>query len=226
MVAAQDLSTVPAVRRWAPGVASATAPWRAGDPCGDAALWLPLPPASDPGGLLAIVDGLGHGHEAALAAEAAVQALAAAVAAGSPQRADAPPQPPDLRACMQHMDAALCGLRGAAAGLMGLHGRRLWHAAVGNTRALHLRQGAAVRLPSQNGIVGGGMPAQLQVAVLDVLPGDWLLLFTDGLEERLGLPVELPEWQRDPALLCLHLLQRHRAARDDAGVLVARIGAA
>jgi serine/threonine protein phosphatase PrpC len=225
MVAGPRVNTVPTVRHWAPGVASATAPMRDNEPCGDAALWLQL--AAGKGCVLAIVDGLGHGHEAALASDAATRALAAACAADgacAPAQAAAA-QPPDLRAWLERMDGALAGLRGAAVGLLCLHGTQLWHAGVGNTRTLHVRRGAVTRLPSQNGIVGGGMPAQLQVAVLDVLPGDWLLLFTDGLDERLSLPVQLPEWQRDPALLCLHLLQRHRLARDDAGVLVARVGA-
>ncbi|MBZ8140543.1 hypothetical protein CLD22_11610 [Rubrivivax gelatinosus] len=210
--------TAPAVRRhWAPGVASATRAMSADAPCGDAAAWFDLSGGvaaagtAPTQGLLAIVDGLGHGAEAACAADAAVQVLAAAPDA-------------DLPALMRRLDSALRSLRGAAVGLVRVQGRRLQHAGVGNTRCMRLRDRHMTRLPSQNGIVGGGLPARLHESELDLAPGDWLLLFSDGLAESLQLPVLLPEWERDPGLLCEHLLQQAAPGRDDAGVLVMRMG--
>ncbi|WP_200229219.1 SpoIIE family protein phosphatase [Rubrivivax gelatinosus] len=182
-------------------------------PCGDAAAWFGLSGdgAAPTQGLLAIVDGLGHGAEAACAAEAAVQALAAAPDA-------------DLPALMRRLDGALGSLRGAAVGLVRVQGCRLQQAGVGNTRCMRLRSGHMTRLPSQNGIVGGGLPTRISVSELDLAPGDWLLLFSDGLAESLQLPVLLPEWERDPGLLCEHLLQQAAPGRDDAGVLVMQMG--
>lgn len=214
MVAAPPLTAPPLLRRWAPGVASATLAMHDDEPCGDAALWLPAPGGSAAYGLVAIIDGLGHGSEAARAAEAAVQCLQTA-----PDAALAPL--PDL---LRRLDRALAGLRGAAIGLVRVQGASLRHCGVGNTRVLRLRQEQTARWPSQNGVVGGGLPPHLLENAADLLPGDWLLLFTDGLDERLTLPVLLPEWARDPALLAEHLLQRHRLGRDDCGALVLRIG--
>lgn len=191
--------------RWA----SAVVPLQPDEPCGDAAgTWQwPGPPA---GGLLAIVDGLGHGADAARAAEAAMAALA-----------EAPDQP--LPALMAGLDRRLVGLRGAAVGLLQWQGTRAWHAGVGNTRCLRWRAGELLRLPSQPGVVGGGLPSPVRPAELPLAPGDWLLMFTDGLDERLQLPLWLPEWERDPRLLCEHLLAACRVGRDDGGVLVAQV---
>ncbi|MBK1688820.1 serine/threonine protein phosphatase PrpC [Rubrivivax gelatinosus] len=213
MVAPAALTPVAVHRRWAAGVASATRAMERQGPCGDAAAWFDLSPAGAAAtqGLLAIVDGLGHGAEAACAADAAVQALATAPEASLP-------------ALMQRLDRALASLRGAAVGLVRVQGDRLRHAGVGNTRCMRLRDHHMRRLPSQNGIVGGGLPARVSESELDLLPGDWLLLFSDGLDESLQLPVLLPEWERDPGLLCAHLLQQAAPGRDDAGVLVMRVG--
>jgi serine/threonine protein phosphatase PrpC len=231
MVAAQALNSAPVLQCWAPGVASATAALRPHEPCGDAAAWWPgAGPAGT--GLVAIIDGLGHGAEAALVAQHAVHTLGESQAVPAVQAASAAQRLAEL---MQRLDSALSSLRGAAVGLVQLGAGRLWHLGVGNTRAVRWRPGAGLgaqpqalltRLPSHNGIVGGGLPARLGVTELDTAPGDWLLLFTDGLDERLHLPVLLPEWQRDPTLLCQHLLQLQRPGRDDAGVLVMQLGVA
>lgn len=183
-------------------------PLRAGDACGDAAACFELPAAADgtPRCLVAIIDGLGHGSEAALAAQAALATLAAA------------PELP-LADLYTRLNARLLDTRGAAVGLARIDGLRLRHAGIGNTRALRLRGSTATRLPSCNGIVGGGLPLRVTVTELSLAPGDWLILFTDGLNEALQLPVQLPEWQRDPVTLCDHLLAHWRNPRDDAGVL-------
>jgi hypothetical protein len=171
---------------------------------------------------LLVIDGLGHGTPAALAAR---QALAAAEAALADGRCSGDPV-----ALLGLLDAALVGSRGAAVGAAWLAGGRLLHAGVGNTRALRWRAGQALRLPSRYGIVGEGRLAAAPQAVpaaqaLDLLPGDWLLLFTDGLDERLSIDVMLPEWQDEPVRLCDHLLARWRNPRDDAAVLAVQVSA-
>lgn len=209
--AARGLSEAPVLQRW-PALAGASVPLAAHEPCGDAFGWWPLRGGAAHEGLLAIVDGLGHGADAALAAQRAISTLDSLQAA-----ADQPP----LQQLMLQLDSALAApLRGAAVGLLRVQGSGLQHLGVGNTRALRWRAGQVLRLPSCNGVVGGGLPGELPLNRLDLAAQDWLLLFTDGLDERLELPLLLPEWQRDPALLCLHLLQRHSRGLDDAAALV------
>ncbi len=189
------------------------------EPCGDAVGWWPADGQPDDGsttcadGLLAVIDGLGHGREAAQAAQAALQSIGA--------EPDLP-----LPELFVRLDLALLATRGAAIGLLRIDGPRLLHAGVGNTRLLHWRASGLVRLNSQNGIVGGGLPSPVVETVHPLQAGDWLLLFTDGLDERVRLPLRLPEWQRDPAMLCQHLMQHARVGRDDAGVMVVQVGAA
>jgi hypothetical protein len=186
-----------------------------GEPCGDAAASFKVPDGNHaaPGHLLAIVDGLGHGIEAARAAQAAIGALRERPGLALPE-------------LLGNLDQRLVDTRGAAIGLMRLEAGRLRYAGIGNTRAMRLRGDRMTRLSSQPGIVGGGLPGPIQQAELDLQGGDWLLLFTDGLDEMLQLPVRLPEWEREPHTLCQHLLSRWRIGRDDAGVLVALVGGA
>lgn len=190
-------------------------PMQADEPCGDAAAAWPCPGpdgAAATHWLLAIVDGLGHGREAAGAAQAAIELL------GTDPMLPLPEQ-------FARLEERLRPTRGAAVGLMQVGPEGLRHAGIGNTRAMLLRGDALTRLPSQNGIVGGGHAVQIEVQSLPWMAGDWLLMFTDGIDERLGLPMQLPEWRRDPATLCRHLMDRWRLGRDDAGVLVASLDA-
>ncbi|MDP4300447.1 SpoIIE family protein phosphatase [Leptothrix discophora] len=192
---------------------------KADEPCGDAVgCWLAdgtagLDASGSADGLLAVIDGLGHGREAAQAAQVALQTIGAAPELPMPE-------------LFVRLDRALFATRGAAIGLLRIDGQRLHHAGVGNTRLLHWRASGLVRLNSQNGIVGGGLPTQVVETEHPLQAGDWLLLFTDGLDERVRLPLRLPEWQRDPAILCQHLMKHARAGRDDAGVMVVQIGVA
>jgi hypothetical protein len=184
-----------------------------GDPSGDAATLLHAgatahAPATT---LMVIVDGLGHGPLAAHAAEVAMQAIA-----DQPDAA--------LSTLFVRLDARLQSTRGAAVGIARLEGRVLTHVAVGNTRFAHWRGPRLTRLASQAGIVGGTLPQRLAVNKLELLPGDWLLMFTDGIAEHVQLPVQLPEWERDPATLCDFVLARWRDDLDDAGVLALRVG--
>jgi hypothetical protein len=201
-----------------PRVAIRTVPLRAGEPCGDAAGCWPIAgrgAGSEGGHLLAIIDGLGHGAPAAQAADAAI-----ALIAQQPQTA--------LAELLSQLDTHLNGTRGAAIGLARIESVgsrwRLLHAGIGNTRTLRCRGTQALRLSSQHGIVGGELPRQVAVTETELQPGDWLLMFSDGLDEMLNPGLSLPEWERDPGLLCEHLLARWRRERDDAGVLAYCVG--
>ena len=187
--------------------------------CGDVVHLVKTTPPAPDGHWLVVIDGLGHGPDAAQAAQTARHLL--------DQSADQPGLAghPDL--LLLKLDSALAGTRGAAIGLVWVTPDRLRHAGVGNTRALRWRAGHTLRLPSCYGIVGDGQlgarhgSRRVTVTDLDLQPNDWILLFTDGLDESLTVGVMLPEWVREPERLCLHLMAQGHPTRDDAAVLVA-----
>jgi Stage II sporulation protein E (SpoIIE) len=189
------------------------------EPCGDAVACHPIDTTAGPqtGLLVAVIDGLGHGAPAAQAAQAALEIVAQGASLA-------------LADLLARLEAGLTQTRGAAIGLARIEpaaaGWRLLHAGVGNTRVLRWRVPQMVRLSSQYGIVGGGLPHALEVSQTELQRGDWLLLFTDGIDEMMSLPMCLPEWERDPSTLCRHLLARWRNVADDAGVAVLQIGGA
>jgi serine phosphatase RsbU (regulator of sigma subunit) len=166
-----------------------------------------------PGGvLLAAVDGIGHGREAALAADLAVRTLEEH--AGEPlERA--------LRRCHERLRPT----RGVVMSLAAYDaaGRTLVWLGVGNVEALLLRGRSGVErerewlLPSR-GVVGGRMPA-LQPSTVPVKAGDLLILATDGIGA--GFDRELNGLER-PQELADRILARHGKRADDATVLVAR----
>lgn len=164
------------------------------------------------GTLVAAADGLGHGKEAARAANLAVDSLQ-----GSP--GDAPPQL--LRRC----HAALNGTRGVVLSVASFdhdRGSMSW-LGVGNVWGglFPLDRNSSPRrriLLLRSGVVGVQLPSLLP-EVLSVRPGDTLLFATDGIrgDSILELPAGVPA-QR----LAEELLVRHQTGTDDALVFVAR----
>ena len=175
---------------------------------GDGALVVPLPD----GALAAAVDGLGHGPEAAAAAEAALDVLR--------RRA-----PDDVAALVEAAHDALGATRGAALSLASLdcaRGRMTW-LGVGNVEGRLVRGGvpsaaAAETLVLHRGVLGHALPA-LRPATLRVRRGDVLILATDGV---------LPAFADGlvPTGTCgeiaARVIDRHARETDDALVLVAR----
>ena len=159
---------------------------------------------------IAVVDGLGHGPEAASATRLAIEALAAQ-----------PELPPGeaVHACHD----ALRGTRGAAMAIaqFNLKASRLNYAAVGNVEARLWQPEGWQRPIAYRGIVGAILPT---IRVFDFpLGGDWLLLLhTDGVSARCD-PDALPSHLRqEPQALADTLLDRWGQPRDDATVVVAR----
>jgi serine phosphatase RsbU (regulator of sigma subunit) len=136
--------------------------------CGDAHLV-----ASFARGFLAgVVDGLGHGGEAAIAAEAAVAVLA-----------EDPGRP--VRALVETCHKALRGTRGAVLTLASVDlasGEATW-IGVGNVEALIFRGGSArarAQVLPRPGVVGYQLPP-LRTATVPIAPGDVLVMASDGL---------------------------------------------
>ncbi|HEV2748964.1 MAG TPA: SpoIIE family protein phosphatase [Gemmatimonadales bacterium] len=166
------------------------------------------------GVLVAVVDGLGHGAEAATAARLAVAALA-------PQPHEAP------LPLVQRCHEALKGTRGVVMSLALI--RRadpsLTWLGVGNVEGILVRAdggGETTRarrsLITRGGIVGSELP-RLHPEVLPLATGDTLVFATDGIRE--GFAQELPA-DATPQQQADHILARHRKGTDDALVLVAR----
>jgi phosphoserine phosphatase RsbX len=164
------------------------------------------------GVLLAVVDGLGHGREAAAAAKDAVAIL---------QAHAQEPLVPLVKRCHE----ALRRTAGAVMTLATVHStdNTLTWLSVGNVEGLLVRANALARpardsVLQRGGVVGYQLPS-LQTSVLAVGPGDMLVFATDGVSGRFadGLNPDRP-----PHEIALQVLASHAKPNDDALILVAR----
>ena len=172
--------------------------------------------ASFEGGvLLAVIDGLGHGPEAAAAARAAARVLAA-----EPSR-----EPLELQRLCHH---ALRGSRGAAALVVSLRfgpSHFLW-AGIGNIEGYRIRRAGAgserMALISTAGVVGYQMASQRQGEGA-LAHGDLFVLATDGISPEFMADVAALD---EPDEIAAAIAGKHARTTDDALVLVARYGGA
>ena len=175
---------------------------------GDLAVFAP----SQRGGLVAAIDGLGHGDGAADAAEAAGRVLEAYV--------DDPPQRL-LERCHEELQRT----RGAVMTLawFDLTERTMQWTGVGNVEARLLRagEGPGARHDSPvvlGGVVGYNLPA-VRMQTIAVEPGDAVALATDGIaaDYSASLASGVPAQQ-----LAERVLERHGKGTDDALAVVVR----
>ena len=175
---------------------------------GDLHLFQPLPE----GVLLAALDGLGHGPEAASAAERAVDTL----------RKHAEQSVMSLmRLCHQ----ALIGTRGVAMSIAAINAldESLTWLAIGNVEAVLLRADpltvpAREAVVMRGGVIGYELPA-LRASVTTLQRGDLIILATDGIDASFTDQLDVT---RTPQRLADHILAEHAKGTDDALVLVAR----
>lgn len=158
--------------------------------------------------VLAVIDGLGHGPEAAAASTAAVRALEEH-------------ESTDARALLEHCHAALRRTRGAAISLGVIeHGSLTW-LGVGNVEGRLIRPGGARResIVLRGGIVGYQYSPPYP-GTHPLVPGDVLLMATDGLREDFAdNPVLTDSLQQ----IADDTLSGHCRGTDDALVLAVRI---
>lgn len=162
--------------------------------------------------VIAAIDGLGHGEEAAEAARAATAILR--------KEADEPVIA-QVRLCHEGLRKG----RGAVMSLSSIdpvHGMMTW-IGIGNVNGLLLRpgqNGATVRdtLLLRGGVVGAQLPP-LQAAVLPVTNGDTLVFATDGVRSEFTESLSRLE---TPQRAADRILQRYQNGTDDALVLVVR----
>jgi negative regulator of sigma-B (phosphoserine phosphatase) len=164
------------------------------------------------GALLAVIDGLGHGPEAAQAARTAATILR--------ERASLP-----IHQLLDLCHEGLRGTRGAVMSLVTLDSRNStidWFG-VGNVEGLLLHSDAAGKrsdqaISARGGVLGYRMPP-LKVGSAHIFQGDIVVLASDGIRNGFGSDVPL-EWE--PQAIADWLLSRYGKTTDDALVLVAR----
>lgn len=191
------------VVEWA--VASRTSTWE--EELGDGYLVQPI----EHGVLLAVVDGVGRGAEAAAATRLALRAIEHH--AGE-----------QLAMIFRRCHEAVRESRGVVASLATLDARvnAMTWIGVGGIEGMLCRadSGGAPRLERlvpRNGVVGRNLPA-VTPASLTVGRGDLLILATDGV--RAGFEQDVHPGAT-PASLAPQILSRHATAEDDALVLIA-----
>lgn len=164
------------------------------------------------GALLAVVDGIGHGEDAAHSAELAVSVLKSSDP-GSPISL--------LRRCQQH----LRGSRGAVLSIafFSRADDTMTWLGVGNVAGVLLRREAygVARQESlllRAGTVGGQLP-YVSASVLPVGYGDTLIFATDGIRGEFADKLNVNASTQE---IAQHIIEHHWRKTDDALVLVGR----
>jgi phosphoserine phosphatase RsbX len=169
-----------------------------------------------PGGaVLAVVDGLGHGPEAAAAARDAIAVLEA-------HRQDS------LLTLVKRCHDALRRTVGVVITLAAFSSENnlLTWLAVGNVKGVLIRADVLARpardwVLERGGVVGHQLPP-LRASAVAVVPGDLLILATDGIRSQFADRLD-PD--RRPQEIALDILAADARPSDDALVLVVRFGA-
>jgi negative regulator of sigma-B (phosphoserine phosphatase) len=165
------------------------------------------------GVLIAVIDGIGHGEEAAEAAKSAAALLRSS--------ADEP-----VISLVEQCHEKLKGTRGAVLSLAFIspEQKMMTWLGVGNV------QGVLVRADAKNGnmqeplllragVVGSKLPS-LQASVLPVAQGDTIVFATDGIQTDFSTNLSARE---NPQRAADRILNLYRSRTDDALVLVARL---
>nr|QNO44173.1 hypothetical protein NLDJDEJO_00005 [Methanosarcinales archaeon ANME-2c ERB4]QNO44861.1 hypothetical protein FNLBKCNM_00005 [Methanosarcinales archaeon ANME-2c ERB4]QNO46570.1 hypothetical protein NKHCAGDB_00003 [Methanosarcinales archaeon ANME-2c ERB4] len=158
--------------------------------------------------ILSIVDGLGHGKDAEIAAKAAVNYIARHLSES-------------LQEIFTGCDSELRGTRGAAMGITVIDAEKdkLTYAGIGNTRVIVVNS-KTFRLDSDYGIIGGGFK-KLTPETLAIGKEALVVMFTDGVEELVDLS-RYDLISGDVHELAEKIITDWRIERDDAAVMVYR----
>jgi phosphoserine phosphatase RsbX len=163
--------------------------------------------------LVAAIDGIGHGEEAAVASKAAGTLLRSC--------ADEP-----IISIVERCHEKLRATRGVVLSLAFIepeHGMMTW-LGVGNVQGVLMRSdakngNAQESLLLRAGVVGSQLPA-LQATVLPIVRGDTLFFATDGVRGDFSVTLSARE---NPQRAADRILEQYRSGNDDALVLVARL---
>jgi len=164
------------------------------------------------GVLLGVVDGLGHGEEAAAAGRAAIEVLAESA------------QDPVI-SLVERCHERLRPTRGVVLSLASfkVKERTMTWMGVGNVEGAFLR-GDPDAVPRQeslllrSGVVGGSLP-RLSASIIPVMPGDMLIFATDGIRSDFLTDVNPGD---SPQRIADRIFAEYARQTDDALVLVTR----
>ena len=164
------------------------------------------------GALVAVIDGLGHGPEAALAARKTAELI----------EHDAAASVTDI---VQRCHEGLHRTRGVVMTLASFDGRdsSITWVGVGNVEGVLLRADPSARprreaIAQRSGVIGYQLPP-LRPATLSLSPGDTLIMTTDGIRSGFASAVSL-SWH--PQETADRIMVHYRKGSDDALVAVAR----
>ncbi len=166
------------------------------------------------GALVAVIDGLGHGHEAARAAQMARETVCEGAGA-------------DIIALAHRCHRALACTRGVAVALayVSTSTSTLTWLGVGNVEGRLITGDPRTRPPSANtslrlrgGVVGHQLPA-IGTATLDIHRGDMLILSTDGITPGFDETLDV---SGSSQRIAERILAEHWTVADDGLVLVLR----
>lgn len=195
--------------------AAAARPLSSENSCGDQSATIGV---GGTAALFGVLDGLGHGEEAARAA-----------ACGLAMLRSEPGKP--LGVLIQLCHRAMSETRGAAMTLARIDFEAgaaeadvLTWSGIGNVTANLVAKGpTGARLRSSarlaGGIVGYRLPDTIHTQTIAIRPGDLLVITTDGISENY---VDSIDFAASAAVIAERILSRHRRELDDALVLAAR----
>lgn len=157
---------------------------------------------------LTVIDGLGHGIEAAEAAACAIETL------------DAHPEA-DPRTALERCHVALHGTRGAAISIaqIDLGRREIVYAGVGNVEAHIWQAERHDRLIAYRGIVGSAIRT-IRTFTTPLAESWTLLMHSDGISARADIHAVGLNHPADPTALAEALLQQYGRHTDDALAVV------
>jgi phosphoserine phosphatase RsbX len=159
------------------------------------------------GMVVAAVDGLGHGEEAARAARAAASVVEACTSG-------------DPSALVRRCHDALVVTRGAsiAVAFISMPARSVSWVGVGSVEGRIVGRGRHITLDARRGLVGRRLPL-LRASTLELRRGDTVILATDGVDPRFAESLDVAGRPSDVAE---RILGAHWKRADDAAVLVLR----
>ena len=163
--------------------------------------------------LLVVVDGLGHGREAAFAAKKAIETVK--LNAHQP-----------IEILFKLCNEALSMTRGAAMTIVTIDSdQTITYKAVGNVAGVywHIEERAKLRQHSfllDSGIVGSNSPTHISAKKINLTSGDIIILATDGIKAQFENTV--PRWDT-PDKIAHHMFTTYRNNNDDGLVLVVQL---
>lgn len=167
-----------------------------------------------------VVDGLGHGPEAAAAAQAAFSVFERR----NPAAIDGSrPHEPWLTEFARDAHEAMRATRGGVLGacLIERNAGRLLFAGIGNIHGRIVAGSAREHLASRPGTLGTQLSApQIHTSTHPWTPGSVLVLASDGIDTRWDPATHPGLLRRHPALIAALIHRDHTRGRDDATVLV------